>query len=48
MEEKRKAHCPNCNEDTTQIVTEYDPDKPDLMLVWECEKCHEMVDIVFA
>lgn len=44
MEEKR--YCPNCNMETMQATTPYDPDDPDSGEVWLCSNCREIVDVV--
>ena len=39
--EKRKAYCPNCDNDTEQVLDYFNPDKPDDGLLWVCQNCFE-------
>ena len=36
-----KRFCPNCKEETIQVVKLYNPDNPEEGEVWECTKCKE-------
>lgn len=42
---ERVEFCPYCAAKTEQKLTEYDPDQPGFLLVWECTICREQVDI---
>ena len=44
MEEER--FCPNCGKDTMQASALYNPDYPDLGLVWQCLDCLECIDFI--
>ena len=39
-----KRFCPNCKEETIQVVKLYNPDNPEEGEVWECTKCKENTD----
>lgn len=40
----RNHYCPECKEETVQKLVLSDPDNPDSMQLWQCDKCFEHID----